>query len=125
MRKLEGRSIARPARDEVATDGPRTLRLDVQHVVGDGQLDILLGVDAGQLRPHDKRTVLLVLVDRDQAGGAPRPAREQRPTERELAHPLVEHPVEPVEDEGRLEVPGIHAGPGGDRAHVLERVQWA
>ena len=39
------------------------LGLDGKAPVDHGELDILVGIDAGQLGPHDQRAVLPVLVD--------------------------------------------------------------
>src|SRR5690606_5348125 len=72
------------------------LGLDVQHAVGDRHLDVLLGVDARQLRAHDQVAVLVELVDLDHLVEA-RPAEERAP-ERQRLHPLVEDAVEVVEE---------------------------
>jgi hypothetical protein len=54
---------------------PPPFGLNVQHPAGDGQLDILLGIDAGQVSMDHQRPVLPVFLDRDQVPGLP-PVRE-------------------------------------------------
>ena len=75
--------------------------LDVQHPVRDGQLHVLVRVDAGQIGAHHQRAVLLVFLDPDQVPGL-QPAREPRGAERHHPQPLLEQPVEAAEHVGCL-----------------------
>jgi hypothetical protein len=77
------------------------LRVDAQHPLGDGHLDVLVRIDARKLGPDDQRLVLLVLVDPDHLVGHPVGERERTP-ERQHVRPLVEQPVEPREWVERL-----------------------
>src|ERR671912_1828458 len=44
------------------------VRLDVEHAVVDGQLDVPVGVDVGQLGPHDQRALVDELLDTQPTG---------------------------------------------------------
>ena len=75
--------------------------LDVQHPVRDGQFDILVGIDAGQVGSDHQRPVFPVFLDVDQVPGF-QPVRERHRPERHHPRPLIEHPVEPAEHAGCL-----------------------
>src|SRR5579863_10426133 len=65
-----------------------SLSADVQHTVGDCDLDIFVGIDAGHLGSDHHRSVLLVLLDpKDVLEGF----RFPRPRPTEPLRPAIEH----------------------------------